>query len=171
MLRLPKFQVQRPTTAAAAAAILAEHGENALIQCIHGAHIAATHPSKQEQHDYCKTIDALVQNGVAVNQTDKQGRTALHWCAQYALHGLAQELLLRDADASVEDSFGYKPLHLAILNRVDGCVQTIAEQRPKVEAHDVSSVYCIFSMFECVGFRFSMRATLWEHPRSCTPFG
>ena len=136
-------------------ALCNEHGENALIQCIHGAHIQEKlHTTNlQQNEDYSKTIDALVQNGVSVNQTDNSNRTGLHWTAQYNLDALARELLKHGADAEIEDSFGYKPLHLAIFHGSDRCLEAIAELQPKVTLPYLAFLHIFFLAMYVVGFK------------------
>jgi ankyrin repeat protein len=59
-------------------------------------------------------LEAMLVDGIDVNQTDHRGRTFLHWAVEND-HAEAIELLLRNgADPAKEDQRGMTPRDLAL---------------------------------------------------------
>ncbi len=68
----------------------------------------------------------LALPGINVNAQDAQGRTALHYAAEYGFPGLAQELINKGADISIQDNLGETGLMVA-QNNDQEAVETLLE--------------------------------------------
>ncbi len=58
----------------------------------------------------------LIENGIDVNLQDKDGKTALHYVAEYDQTVLAAAILGKGANLSIADKWGNQPLWTAIFN-------------------------------------------------------
>lgn len=63
-------------------------------------------------------IEYLIDEGVDVDYTDKEKRTALHWASVYALPEVVELLLVHNADVYAQDYRDNTPLHLVIMYRI-----------------------------------------------------
>lgn len=70
-----------------------------------------------------KILQALTDAGAAVNDQDKDGRSALHWAAGRKTPGAARFLLDKDAAIEARDKWGSAPLMMAAGH---GCIDTMA---------------------------------------------
>jgi ankyrin repeat protein len=61
-------------------------------------------------------VGRLLDTGVAVDQPQADGTTALHWAAQHEDVATAKQLLERGADVKAANRYGVTPLALACLN-------------------------------------------------------
>jgi len=68
---------------------------------------------KNEDAD-CKLAQILIDNGANINDKDRNGNTALHYCIYYKNYKLMELLVNNGADVNVQDNNGSTPLHLAI---------------------------------------------------------
>jgi ankyrin repeat protein len=62
-----------------------------------------------------ETAAALIERGVPLDQQNKKGETALHYCAFYGAFEIARLLVKRGADLHLIDAFGNEPVWTAAL--------------------------------------------------------
>ncbi len=67
----------------------------------------------EESHDI---LHLLIQNGFPVNLRNEEGKTPLHFCAEYNLLNLAEMILNAGGDLSIQDNYGNQPLWTAVFN-------------------------------------------------------
>jgi len=78
----------------------------------------------------------LCQPGVAPDERDRKGRTALHWAA-YLRDELLMRVLLRfGADPNATDSDGRTPLHWAAVGGYAGCIAQLLEAGAQLRTRD-----------------------------------
>ena len=115
-------------------------GENALIQCVHGAHFAADAQALQR---YVTCAEMLIEAGVDVNGADADARTAVHWAVQLNRRPLLEVLLNKGAVVDVEDRLGFKPFHLAVQCNAIDCISalaTTANKQVRLVIHNVCNM-------------------------------
>eukprot|EP00803_Ostreobium_quekettii_P006626 evm.model.scf_1041.5 EVM.evm.TU.scf_1041.5 scf_1041:32838-49889(+) len=69
-----------------------------------------------------------------INDKDNEGKTALHWAADWEDTEAVELLLSQGADASLEDEHGNTPLHFAAFHGNCECAEPILEKLMKAKA-------------------------------------
>jgi hypothetical protein len=70
---------------------------------------------------------AQSSHSTLVNATDSQGRTALHWAAEFGHSAIVRSLLELGADITVLDNFGYSALESACWEGNESCIQLLLD--------------------------------------------
>ncbi len=71
----------------------------------------------------------LIAAGADLNARQKDGKTALHYAAQYGPAEALRLLLAAGADATLRDANGQTPLDLATANRRPANAELLSNQR------------------------------------------
>lgn len=58
----------------------------------------------------------LIDRGIDLNLQDKNGQTALHFCAQYNCYEIAKTMLAKGEEINLVDKWGNNPLWTAVFN-------------------------------------------------------
>jgi hypothetical protein len=64
-------------------------------------------------HRQLKVAKGLLEDGASPTEQDNDGRTPLHFAAQFGVEDVAEALIAKNADTNAKDRFGCSPLHLA----------------------------------------------------------
>lgn len=98
-----------------------DRGANALIAV--GQCVSLVSADERKKRDYVETFEVLLKDGrLDVNDSDKNGWTALHWVAYKDSAEAAQLLVAHGADRLKADSQGETPKSVALKN---GCSSTV----------------------------------------------
>jgi ankyrin repeat protein len=91
-----------PLVAALVTAVYVQAADSALITAVKGG--------------YLTNVRRLLEQGVAVNTSETDGSTALHWAVESDNPEITRLLLKAGADAKRANRYGMTPLHLAAVN-------------------------------------------------------
>lgn len=83
-------------------------------------------------------VEAVLTRGGAVDATDDEGRTMLHWAVDRSQTAVVELLLKHKASANVQDADGMTPLHYAVNCEDEAMAQLLMEHgaRPDIEDND-----------------------------------
>lgn len=73
----------------------------------------------KNEDDDIKLAEILINNGANINDKDRNGHTALHYCVYYKNYKLMEFLVNNGADMDVQDNNGNTPLQLSIMRKYD----------------------------------------------------
>lgn len=73
----------------------------------------------KNEDDDIKLAEILINNGANINDKDRNGHTALHYCMYYKNDKLMEFLVNNGADMDVQDNNGNTPLQLSIMRKYD----------------------------------------------------
>ncbi|CCQ73560.1 ankyrin repeat domain-containing protein [Magnetospira sp. QH-2] len=82
------------------------------------------------------TVKSLLAQGVEVNATDPDGRTALHWAAWLHYPKIAALLLAAGAEVKARDHRGWTPLHWAMIGSQPQVPAILIDHGAPVEAQN-----------------------------------
>mmetsp|Transcript_103 Transcript_103/g.398 ORF Transcript_103/g.398 Transcript_103/m.398 type:complete len:424 (-) Transcript_103:505-1776(-) len=82
---------------------------------------------------------AMAAKDVEIDFQDKNGKTALHYAAEYGHDDLVEWLLAKDADPTVQSLDGWFPLHEACFKNAKRCIEllTLTAKKPDINGADV----------------------------------
>jgi ankyrin repeat protein len=86
--------------------------------------------------DYAQIVSLLLTNGAEVNAVGPEGRTPLHFAADYGCLPIADILLQHKANVQARDTFGKTPLHKAATFGDDRLVELLLAHGAAIEAKD-----------------------------------
>ena len=89
------------------------------------------------------TISHLARQGANLNQTDYDGRTAMHMACSAGRYKVVETLLKLGANANVKDRWGSTPMSLAITNKQQMIITVLAaSNRAKLDIADPALALC-----------------------------
>ena len=88
------------------------------------------------------TVRSLLANGVAVDISEPDGTTALHWAAHHNHEDIARLLLASGAAVDAVNRYEVTPLALAALNGSAGMIERLLEAGADVNRSSVAGLRC-----------------------------
>jgi signal transduction histidine kinase len=78
-----------------------------------------------------RTVEGLIPNGVAVDATDREGKTALHAAAAGGQEKVIEYLVSKNCNLNAVDCFGDSPLQMAISEHHEEAARFLADHGAK----------------------------------------